>query len=100
MKDLTEFNKLEELLKGEGIEYEREDSEEAVIANDHFFWHQLRSPDNAIYGEKWKWDVIYGRCSYGQEVGALEMWGENMDEPEGYMTAEACLRKIKEILGK
>ena len=98
MKDLTEFNKLEELLKEEGIEYEREDREGAM--SDYFFWHQLRSPGNSIDGEKWKWDVIYGRCSFGQEVGALEMWGENMYEPEGYMTAEACLKKIKEILGK
>ena len=100
MKDLTEFNKLEELLKKEGIEYEREDREEDVVATYDFFWHQLRSPGCAAGGEKWKWDVIYGRGSYGQEMGLLEMWGENMDEPEPYLTAETCLRKIKEILGK
>ena len=86
--DLTEFNKLEELLRKNEIPFEREDE----IGFMDF--HQLRSIE--MIGEKYVWDVICHFGSYGHEKGLLEIWGENMDEPEGFLSAEECLEKIKE----
>ena len=94
--DLTEFNKLEKMLKDAGIEYEREDN---VNATPDFKWefHQLRSP-GWMFGKKWIWDAVCTHASYGYERGLLEMWGRYLSEPEGFLTAEECFEKIKEIL--
>ena len=95
--DLTEFNKLEEMLKNAGIEYEREDN---VNGTPDFKWefHQLRCPEMTMPGEKWLWDVICNTGSYGYQSGLLELWGRNISEPEGWLRAEECFEKIKEIL--
>ena len=36
----------------------------------------------------------------GDKVRLLELYGTEMDEPLGYMTAEECLKVIKEKLAK
>ena len=47
--DLSEFDKLERMLRDAGIKYEREDEEDATH-NDKWEFHQLRHPEP--YGEK------------------------------------------------
>ena len=93
--DLTELDRLETMLRDAGIEYEREDSSNGRTG---FLWefHQLRHP--APYGEKWLWDVICNTGSYGYQSGLLELWGRNISQPEGWLRAEECFEKIKEIL--
>lgn len=96
---MYQFNKLEELLKANGIEYEREDRRGGIdIGSIVYFFHQLRCP-NCI-GGRYVWDVIYANGSFGEEDGLLELYGTEMDEPLGYMTAEECLKVIKEKLAK
>ena len=90
--DLTEFDILEQMLQSADIKYEREDGGSAFL---HEF-HQLRHPAN--YGDKWLWDVICSTGSYGSERGLLEIWGKDIDDPIGWLTAEECLEKIKAIL--
>ena len=94
--DLTEFNKLEQMLKDARILYVREDNSNSTP---DFTWefHQLRCP-KTLDGEKWLWDVICNTGSYGSEKGLLEIWGANMDEPEGWLGAEACFNKIESIM--
>ena len=94
--NLTEFNKLEQLLKDAGIRYEREDSPE----DDIFEHHQLRHPEPIGAGsdQRWLWDVVISDMSYGRTVGLLEMWGKGMKNPAGYQNAKMCLDMIKEIL--
>ena len=93
--DLTEFNKLERMLKDAGIKYARIDEESGTPV---FMWefHQLRHPEP--FGEKWLWDAVCNSASYGHEKGLLEIWGKDMAEPEGWLRAEECFEKIKEIL--
>ena len=95
--DLTEFNKLEQMLKDARILYVREDSSNSTP---DFTWefHQLRCPKDILGGEKWLWDVVCNTGSYGYEKGLLEIWGANMDEPEGWLRAEECLEKIESIM--
>ena len=93
--DLTELDKLERMLKDAGVKYERIDEEDGTPV---FTWefHQLRHPEP--FGEKWLWDVVCNSASYGHEKGLLEIWGRNISEPEGWLGAEECFEKIKEIL--
>lgn len=89
--DLTEFDKLEQILQDAGIKYERVDDGEFIGE-----FHQLRHPERC--GPRWIWDVVCNEISYGHEEGLLEIWGKNMIEPVGELTAEECFGKIKEIL--
>lgn len=95
--DLTEFNKLEQVLKKAGILYERVDNVQGT-ADFVFEFHQLRHPEE--HGYKWLWDVICNTGSYGSEKGLLELWGKDIMDPEGYLNAEECLDKIKMILSE
>ena len=95
--DLTEFNKLEQMLKKAGILYERVDDVQGT-ADFVFEFHQLRHPEE--YGDKWLWDVICNTGSYGSEEGLLELWGKDIMDPEGYLNAEECLDEIKMILSE
>lgn len=94
--DLTEFDKLDQMLTDAGIEHERKDEREGTP---DYVWefHQLRHPEP--YGEKWLWDVVCNSMSYGHEKGLLEIWGKDIAEPEGWLTAEECFDKIKKIVG-
>ena len=90
---LTEFDLLEDLLKKNDITYIREDRDMDGL----FDFHQLRSGVRIDEDEGgWTWDVICHRGSFGWTQGLLEMWGKNMDDPEGYLTAKECLKLIKE----
>jgi len=95
--DLTEFNRLEQMLKDDGITYEREDSESSTM---DYTWefHQLRCP--LEIGEKWVWDVVCSTGTYGYEKGLLEIWGKDLQEPEGWLRADECFEKIKAIIDK
>lgn len=88
--EVNELNKLEGLLRDNNISYDREDDD------GYYDFHQIRSPGRT--GDSWTWDVVCNRGSYGWESGLLEMWGKNMDEPEGFLTAEECLKAIKKII--
>lgn len=90
---LAEFNKLEKMLIDAKIEYVK--VVKLPIIMDYDF-HQLRSEE--ICDDKLLWDVICHKGSYGYGDGLLEMWGKDIDEPIGWLTAEECLKKIKDIL--
>ena len=91
MDRLKEFDDLEKMLADEGIAYCREDTSEFGCS-----FHQLRADENP--GDRWTWDVICFKGTFGYEQGLLEMWGKNMNDPEGYLTAKECFEKIKEIV--
>lgn len=93
---MDEFNKLEHLLIENNIEYEREDR--VYKTDSRFFYHQLRSPK--IVGNGYVWDVIFANGSYGEEEGLLELYGTDMEEPLGYVSAKECLKVIKKKLAK
>ena len=95
--NLTELDKLERMLKDAGIKYERIDEEDGTPV---YMWefHQLRCPEMILLGKKWLWYVICNTGSYGSQSGLLELWGRNISEPEGWLRAEECFEKIKEIL--
>ena len=99
--DLTEFNKLEQMLKNAGIPYEREDVErvprEEVIRlglHHYFDWHQFRYMRN---GRKVS-DVVIFYGSYGFMNGLLEQMGllpPCGDSVQGYLTAEEVFERWK-----
>lgn len=99
--DLTELNKLEQMLKEAGIPYEREDVErvprEEVIAlglSHYFDWHQLRYMRD---GKKIS-DVVIGYGTYGHNAGLLEQMGlipPCGDSVQGYLTAEEVFERWK-----
>lgn len=88
--DMTEFNKLEEMLKEAGIKYCREDSDRDGIFG-KFGFHQLRQKQDIDESE---WDVIFHCESYGFRDGLLEIWVMSDAEPIGGVTAEECFDKI------
>ena len=90
---MSEIDALEKMLIDAGIEYDREDID---YAGYEYSFHQIRSKKEN--GGKWKWDAICHRGSWGYEQGLLEVWGDYMDEPEGYLTAKEAFEKIKWIL--
>lgn len=106
--DLTEFNKLEQLLKEAGIPYERVDERSApdVIENDikqygHSFAHYeifYPSVKNHISDAV----IFYG--SYGIEDGLLEQMGllppNATDSVQGWLTAEEIFNRWKEHFEK
>lgn len=87
---MDEFDKLEKLLISNSIVYEREDRTYTEYM--YFFYHQLRSQKTC--GGAYIWDVIYATGSYGREKGLLELYGTDMEEPIGWLTAEQCLEII------
>ena len=99
--DLTEFNKLEQMLKEAGIPYEREDVERVPrdevirLGLHHYFdWHQLRYMRN---GRKVS-DVVIFYGSYGFENGLLEQMGllpPCGDSVQGHLTAEEVFERWK-----
>lgn len=104
--NLSEFDKLDQMLTDAGIQHEREDSCE-LDDYDHdylFEYHQLRHPfglhevvdTDVLY----LWSAICSTGSYGHEQGLLELYGRDMVEPEGWLGAEKCFEMIKMIEGK
>lgn len=103
--NMTEFDKLDQMLTDAGIQHEREDSCE-LDEYDHdylFEYHQLRHPwdlDEDAEGMMYLWSAICSTGSYGHEQGLLELYGRDMVEPEGWISAEKCFEMIKMIEGK
>ena len=93
MDRLKEFDDLEKMLADAKIAYCREDNTPNAWG---FDFHQLRADEDP--GDRWTWDVVCNKGTYGYEQGLLEMWGKNMIDPEGYLTAKECFEKIKEIV--
>lgn len=99
--DLTQMNRLEQMLKEAGIPYEREDREsiprEEVIRRgyDHFYdRHEIFYPDKARHIS----DVVCFHGTYGWEDGLLEQMGllpDCEDTVQGYLTAEEVFERWK-----
>lgn len=95
--DLTEMNKLEEMLKQHEVYYERADSpgfwrREGYLTHEY---HIIRGLDRKT-GAK-LWDVVCNLGSFGATEGLLEYWDctmENGEDPEGYMNALAVFDLI------
>lgn len=109
-RDLTEMNKLEDYLKANGFEYQREDQDNTLPPEE---WRVIRE----IMGEDAKpmdkhqiivfedgvrsWDAICHRGSYGAENGLLEIMGDIVDENavgdrvEGWLTAAEVIERIE-----
>ena len=90
-ENLSELNKLEELLIKQGAEYER---------NDGAWRHQINVFDQ---GER-IWDAICQKGSFGYEEGLLEIMGVIVDgEPgqvEGWLTAKEIMRRYRSWIKK
>lgn len=88
MRDLTELNKLEEYLKANDFEYQREDDDYYAIDK-----HQI-----VVYVDgRRSWDVICHKGSYGCTQGLLEGMGDIFrPDVEGYLTAEDVIKRIEE----
>lgn len=99
--DLTEINKLENMLKEAGIPYEREDFDmvpreeaEKLGLPYYFEHHEIYYPSMAKHLS----DAIVGYGSYGMENGLLEQMGLLPDGGggEGYLTADQVFARWKE----
>ena len=105
-RDLTELNKLEDYLKENGIEYQREDMDNFYSREE---WRDLVDKYGA-YAEpmdlhqivvfadgRRSWDVICHRGGRGCEKGLLEGLGDLFDRPvEGFLTAADVIKKIED----
>lgn len=105
-RDLTEMNKLEDYLKANGFDYQREDQNNTFPPEE---WRVIRE----IMGEDAEpmdkhqiivfedgvrsWDVICHLGSYGGDEGLLEGMGDLFGpDVDGYLTAEDVIKKIEE----
>lgn len=97
-RNLTELNRLEDLLKEAGIRYRRVDEEGFIsrfdpgrIIGDR---HQILVPSEG-------WDVVCQCGSYGCDEGLLEAMGSRItgnNDVIGYLTAEEVMaRRAGEI---
>lgn len=95
--DLTEMDKLENMLKRHEVYYERTDSpgfwrREGYLTHEK---HQIRGLDRE-HGKE-LWDVVCNLGTFGAEDGLLEYWDctmKNGEDPEGYMNALAVFDLI------
>lgn len=90
---------LEEYLIQHGYKYERIDKERTALGYD---WgrHQIVVHDN---DNRYLWDAICHRGSYGYEQGLLEIMGTivditrtNGDVVEGWLTAQNVIDRLEE----
>lgn len=89
VRDLTEMNKLEDYLKANGFEYQREDEDAEPMDK-----HQIIVFENGVRS----WDVICHYGSYGGDEGLLEGMGDLFGpDVDGYLTAEDVIKKIEEV---
>lgn len=105
--DLTEFNKLEEWMRENHINYERRSrlpfTKEVVniIGEDE----RIGEKNQLVVFDrngKIKYDVICHKGSFGCDEGLLEIYGEIVPKGclggvEGYLIAEEVIERIKEI---
>ena len=90
--DLTEMNKLEEMLQKEGIEYRRIDEPGEKVTEDSYTgeFHQIR-----VDGSKYQWDVICYPGTYGFDKGKLEYQDNVEDDVIGGLTAEDVMQLVQ-----
>lgn len=89
IRNLTEMNKLENYLKANGFEYQREDEDAEPMDK-----HQIIVFENGVRS----WDVICHYGSYGSDEGLLEGMGDLFGpDVDGYLTAEDVIKKIEEV---
>ncbi len=89
-----ELKKLDELLTKEKIVHQY--SERPCMGG-----AQITVPGDEVLGTSWGISVIQNRISYGVRYGLLEIWvkrGKKTKDPDGGLTAEEALQKIKEAL--
>lgn len=101
-RTMTELDKLEELLKAEGIQYERIDEFPYITPLNskpgYGERHQICVPSRQAK----EWDAICQYGSYGFEGGLLEIMGDCLltyeelqcDNVLGYMTAEEVMNRV------
>lgn len=101
MRDLSEFNKLEEYLKVKGIPYERISKDTKYDPEHPYCIVELERHQLIVYDERGNrlWDAICHDGSYGAEEGLLEIYGEIVspmagDSVEGWLTAEDVIKRI------
>lgn len=101
MRDLSEFNKLEEYLKVKGIPYERISEDTKYDPEHPHYIEELERHQLIVYDERGNrlWDAICHYGSYGAEEGLLEIYGEIVspmagDSVEGWLTAEDVIKRI------
>ena len=56
---------------------------------EHFDGYQICVP--AHLERRWEGDAIQTSVSYGAEQNLIEVWGFNLHEPEGFLTADEAL---------
>ena len=91
---MSELDKLEQYLKGNGYIYTRIEEDDN---RKEYAIHQIK-----VFGQdgEYSWDVICQRGSYGFEHGLLEIYGnivteEDGDSVVGWLTAEDVIRRLK-----
>lgn len=89
---MSELDKLEQYLKGKGIDYKRIDE------SGEYGTHQIIVFDAK---ENREWDAICNKGSYGFDEGLLEIYGKLVnpekddDSVVGWLTAEDVIRRIE-----
>ena len=95
--DLKEFNKAAEMLRDQGIKYQREDSGVVYSEGRIMERHVIKAVDE---NGEWIWDFVCSYGTYGSEQGLLEYWSKSLsdagDDPRGWLTAEEVLQLIKD----
>lgn len=100
MRDLTEFNKLEQYCKDNNISYERIDREYPSFIGETFDKHIIfiyKSEEDKKDDRKW-FDAICQYGSYGGDEGLLEIMGDivqnDYDSVEGWLTADEIIARM------
>lgn len=83
---MSEMEKLQKWLDENGIKYER------YIEDGRFNRNQIFIKTNK---KELSFVCHYG--SYGYQQGLIEMY-DFENEPEGFLTAEKCIKKLKKVL--
>lgn len=86
MAEYKEIHRLANMLDDAGIDYEM-----------HEYWDgwQICVPADHPRGQ-FDGDAIQHRGSYGSEQDLIEVWGFELEDPEGWLTAEDAFKYFKE----
>ena len=92
---MSEMEKLQKWLDKNNIKYERRIEDGVLI--DIESGKRLNTNQILIKTNDIELSFICHYGSYGYEQGLIEMY-DHENEPEGWLTAEKCISKIKEVL--
>ena len=89
---MKEIFRLKEMLENENIPFE-------FIEHEDLEGYQITYPimDTSIL--QFDISIIQHKYSYGNDENLLEMWDLSKGEPEGYLSAEEVLERIKHKAG-